>query len=254
MAPVKMDDTRRYEIALAGFGALTANGVQASSQAGSRDPGQYKIAVAQLGHLSDEGTVEISEFERNASRIINAQFDAAPLRNEKLVPPVIWHDSMAWTEKGIRLGVVTGLTERDQQAAAKALADRVGADLLIWGGEVITETDRGLAFRFYSRELYEGEEMIDESQLGAPASSIDDINSYARAFPCSLGPSITMLMAATTGLWTSSNAPRLSWTTRSRSLVWRCLTSSLAESTIGSLRKTVRPRASKRPSRTSKRR
>jgi tetratricopeptide (TPR) repeat protein len=160
-------------------------------------PGHYKIAVAQFGHLTPEGRVESSKIERDMSALVAEQLTGLDSFAANLEPPLeldprlVWHDSMPWYEKRRRLGVVKGATEEEQRKEAKELADDIKADMLIYGGEVESGDVSGLALRYYSTQLSDGIDLIDESQLGRPISlshgpgtqlgPINDLKAYARA-------------------------------------------------------------------------
>jgi tetratricopeptide (TPR) repeat protein len=123
----------------------------------------FNIAVAEFGHLTPEGQTVSSDVERRMSRLIFEAF-----RDGGEDPPLVWHDSLPWWQKRTPLDVVTGATWEERQGEARALAYRVGANLVIYGGEMEGGNDRWMGVRFYARELAEGEELIGEYQLGEP--------------------------------------------------------------------------------------
>jgi len=93
-------------------------------------PGGFNVAVAQFGQEDTNGNVQSSEEGQRLSRTVfevlrqqTSEFSDIELRS--LVQ--IWHDSLPTSEMGTDIGLIA-----DEQAAAE-LAERIGADMVIYG-------------------------------------------------------------------------------------------------------------------------
>ncbi len=106
------------------------------------------IAVAQFGTLAD-GTMSKSETGRNTSAMIfnrlcdeflepeeicdQSEDPATPLSQLYGDSIALWHDSMALEFKGAELGMVTGADAAARAQSAEDLAERVNANIVIYG-------------------------------------------------------------------------------------------------------------------------
>jgi tetratricopeptide (TPR) repeat protein len=111
--------------------------------------GAFNVAVAGFGQERGPGQVAQSEAGQRISRWV---FEALQAQKEGYAGPdlasslEIWHDSLPFTEKGTRLGLVAGEDE------AARLAERTGAQVVIYGN---LDSQGGLTPRFYlSPQLY----------------------------------------------------------------------------------------------------
>ena len=128
--------------------------------------GDFNVAVAEFGHPVSTGGAQSTELERALSRsVFESLRDTVP---KEISGMQVWHDSLGPFVKRARLGVVSGETPEARRIAARALAERVGADLIIFGGLVQDANGEGFALRFYAPELADSEELIDEEQFGKP--------------------------------------------------------------------------------------
>ena len=138
----------------------------------TRMAGQFNIAVAQFSEVDANGRGRQTDNGLTLSRWV---YDA--LKTEYATNPAlgglgsveIWHDSPGIPGKNIELGIVAGATEAARAAVAGALANKVGAHMVIYG-TVNAASPSGVALEFYiAPELQpETSALIGQYQLGAP--------------------------------------------------------------------------------------
>ena len=96
----------------------------------SKMTGGFNVAVAQFGQEAENGQVVPSEEGQRLSRIVfgvlreqTDEFSDIELRSQVQ----IWHDDLANSEMGTDIGLIA------DEEAAQALAERLGADMVIYG-------------------------------------------------------------------------------------------------------------------------
>lgn len=138
----------------------------------ARMSGTFNVAVAQFPERNLDGVQSRTE---DGDRISQWVFDNLSAELRDFGGAQVWHDSLPAAEKGAPIGIITGTTSEERQASARALAERIGAHLVIYGD--LAKTERGASFapEFYvstaaislKREA-EAEDVTGRQQLGAP--------------------------------------------------------------------------------------
>ncbi len=99
--------------------------------------GDFRIAIANFGSLTDAGAMERTELGDSISATIyeNLRARNIPIRaSSKFEPDVVfWHDSEGRGQKNVTFGSVQGATPEERTRGAKELAERVGADMVLYG-------------------------------------------------------------------------------------------------------------------------
>lgn len=137
---------------------------------------KFNIAVTDFGVKEDNGRIRPSQFASNVSTFIYEQMDEAyAVADETLQSNVlIWHDRVGRDEgKNVHFGVIEGQTADERVEEAAALAERIGAHLVIYG-HLLEETDpESVVLEFYYRgQVLAGEPnaMWGSYELGAPVA------------------------------------------------------------------------------------
>ncbi len=91
------------------------------------------IAVADIGMLNADGTVQSSPDGRLIRDWITSALEAGNRQQGASSRIAIWHDGLSWTQKRTRLVAPAGKTAQDRDKAAEALAHQIGADVIIYG-------------------------------------------------------------------------------------------------------------------------
>ena len=120
--------------------------------------GSFNVAVAQFGQQDERGQILASEDGRRLSKIVFdalkeqiRDFEDATIRSAVQ----IWHDDLPLSEMGTDIGLVA-----DETAAAQ-LADRIQADMVIYG---TLDRQNGFTPKFYVSPQVKGE--IDSAVTG----------------------------------------------------------------------------------------
>lgn len=103
----------------------------------SRMSGNFNIAIAEFGRLDNTGRVHRSEAGRVASLWLfegmKVEFENLPTNVLRDFRPQLWHDSLGFSQKRVRIGVVDGETLEERQHAACLVAERINAHAMIYG-------------------------------------------------------------------------------------------------------------------------
>lgn len=133
--------------------------------------GLFNVAVANFGEVDASGNVQASADGRELSRWIfeglRLEFDNLPLQIRQEFQPLVWHDSLGRGEKRTAIGVISGATAEERTQAAAELAERIGADVVIYGN--LTESDDAASFvpEFYVAPVArEASELVGQHRLG----------------------------------------------------------------------------------------
>jgi len=99
--------------------------------------GLFNIAVAEFGQVDAQGQVRPSPRGQLISqRLFNGlliEFDNLPFKVRQDLSPELWHDSLGLTRKRARIGLVPGETREARAEAARQLARRINAHVVIYG-------------------------------------------------------------------------------------------------------------------------
>ncbi|MEZ4735337.1 MAG: hypothetical protein R3E79_50235 [Caldilineaceae bacterium] len=174
--------------------------------------GDFDVAVADFGLLDAQGRMHHSEFGETLSASVFHQlqeaYQAVKQQGGFDLNVLIWHDSLGRADrKNVPLGYIEGATPAARVAAAKALAQRIKADMIIYG-YVTEETDpESLVLEFY----YETQVQAGEPdafwggyELGAPLAGETSYAANAevakRTLVGRLAPRMRALFRITQGL------------------------------------------------------
>jgi len=179
----------------------------------SQMAGPFKIAIANFGETDANGRVRSSQLGNELSRAVFEKlseeyriFTPQLVSGENPVP--IWHDSLGRADrKNVPLGYIEGATPAARVAAAKALAQRIKADMIIYG-YVTEETDpESLVLEFYyETQVQAGEPDVfwGGYELGAPLAGETSYAANAevakRTLVGRLAPRMRALFRITQGL------------------------------------------------------
>jgi tetratricopeptide (TPR) repeat protein len=129
--------------------------------------GEFNVAVAQFGQVGADGEVQSSE---DSQRLSQWLFERLEVEYESLSPELVvqvWHDSL---DLGVTIGIVPGSTPQARAESAAELAQKINADMVIYGNLAVHEEPARFAPEFYVAELPEAEEIVGHHELGAPVS------------------------------------------------------------------------------------
>lgn len=125
----------RFKIAVADFGVIDANGRVRSS------PVSTALSQLVFDKLNDQYRENYAEFVDDDTRRVQ-----------------IWHDSLGPEVKNVTFGVIRGATPEARADNARDLANRINADLVIYGNLVAEDDSTDLQMEFYNNsETWEGE-------------------------------------------------------------------------------------------------
>lgn len=133
--------------------------------------GLFNVAVADFGEVDASGQVRPSADGRELSRWIFEglllEFDNLPLQLRQEFQPLVWHDSMGRDEKSATIGVIAGATREERTQAAAELANRIGADVVIYGNLTAEGDMAGFVPEFYVAPVArEASELVGQHRLG----------------------------------------------------------------------------------------
>lgn len=138
---------------------------------------RFNIAVAEVGEIDADGRMHRSEDGQLLSKWI---FDELVTANEKYEDSgvAIWHDSLSLLEKRVKLGMIPGRTTEDRAEAASELAERIEADVVIYGHLTPHESPAQFVLEFYVSPRVRGEAdvTIGRYQLGEPIRIPDNFD------------------------------------------------------------------------------
>jgi tetratricopeptide (TPR) repeat protein len=99
--------------------------------------GLFNVAIATFAEETDgavgssrDGT-QLSQWVFDVLKNQQAQYETSAVGASNSVR--IWHDSLGWREQGATIGYVDGTTLKEREANAAIIADRIGADVLLYG-------------------------------------------------------------------------------------------------------------------------
>lgn len=124
--------------------------------------GDFRIAVAGIGLLGADGRMRQSDFGDDLSLSVYQQledeYQAAEESGAFEGDVNTWHDSLGRSVKNVTFGLMDGATPEERSAAAAVLADRIQADMVVYG--YLTESPAGEEFElefYYAAPVRAGE-------------------------------------------------------------------------------------------------
>jgi tetratricopeptide (TPR) repeat protein len=133
--------------------------------------GRFNVAVADMGQMNADGSMRSSETGQLVGKWIFDELSASNARFEGGSGVKMWHNSLPFTQKRVRLPMIAGQTAEERAAAASALAGRIHADVVIYGHLTAGDaTQRKAVLEFYVSPRVRGEAdvTIGRYQLGEP--------------------------------------------------------------------------------------
>lgn len=131
--------------------------------------GRFNVAVAEVGVMDAEGRLHRSEDGQLFAGWIVDKIERAD-RESEVGGVEVWHDGLPLTGKRTRLGMVSGQTPGDRAEAARELAGKIDAHVVIYGHLTSEEEPAELVLEFYvaPRVRAESAAIIGRYQLGDP--------------------------------------------------------------------------------------
>lgn len=150
--------------------AATIAVVAVRSLGPARMTGAFNVAVAEFGQIDQSGNVQSSDDAARLSQAIFQQLTTELNSLSDTVNVLVWHDSLDLTKKRTRLGVVQGRTAEERMQAARQLAERIGANVVIYGNLATNESPVKFLPEFYFAEHGKGEmdELVGPHEFGKP--------------------------------------------------------------------------------------
>jgi tetratricopeptide (TPR) repeat protein len=128
------------------------------------------IAVTEVGAMDERGGMQRSADGDLIRGWVVGALDAANAKTAASSQMAIWHDDLPRTQKRVKLGRLAGKSPEDRAQAAEALAQRIGADVVIYGHLEPAGNGTQLVQEFYvtPRLRPEANETIGRYELGEP--------------------------------------------------------------------------------------
>jgi tetratricopeptide (TPR) repeat protein len=153
----------------------------------SQMTGSFKIAVADFGLLED-GRMQPSALGADLSQTtfaeLSDQYAAVRATDSPIANVAVWHDSQGRDVKNVKFGLIEGATSEERADNAAALAERINADMVIYGFLTSEERPEGLALEFYFRSptvAGEPDTATGLYRLGLPIASSVPVTDEANA-------------------------------------------------------------------------
>lgn len=137
------------------------------NQEPARMDGFYNIAVAELGTIAPDGRLSSNQ-NILANKVGNLLYTGLKDRLGQNPNILVWHDGAELEKLNVSIGVVPGLDEIERLSAAKETAERLNADMLVYGNIDERESPPALRLRFYlaPRGDYNYEDLIGGFEVG----------------------------------------------------------------------------------------
>lgn len=164
----------------------------------------FNVAVAEFGQVDAQGNVSPSKDGKNLSKWMYGQLKTE-YKNWPSGQPTVWHDSQSILAKRANIGIISGDTPAARRDSAKAIADQIGANMVIYGNLAIGENPVRFIPEFYVAAISsEADEIVGEHQLGTPIDVRLPINLHddrtSTFFEDKLGIRVDALVWFTRGL------------------------------------------------------
>jgi tetratricopeptide (TPR) repeat protein len=128
----------------------------------------FNVAVADFGQVDAQGNVSSSEDGKNLSEWMFGEMESE-YKNWPADRPVVWHDSMGFLQKQGNIGTVEGNSAEERQQAAQEIAERLGAQMVIFGNIAVDENPPSFIPEFYIADIEnEADEIVGTHRLGSP--------------------------------------------------------------------------------------
>ncbi len=140
----------------------------------SQMTGTYRIAIANFGEVDEWGHVQATDRGRVVSKWFfdNLSSEYASTTMDVAQSIQLWHDLDPASDKNVTFGVIEGEQAAAREAAAAALAERIGAHMVIYGHLVAAGEQRpprlDLAFYLAPRVNVETSEIVGPHRLSKP--------------------------------------------------------------------------------------
>jgi tetratricopeptide (TPR) repeat protein len=152
-----------------------------------RMSGIFNVAIAEFGELDEDGVMRTSEEGRILSSSMFSEIQDQLRENPALVGGLaniqIWNDSEPVAGRNAPIGFVDGADAAERERAASTLAERLGAQMVVYGflDNTITQTrgsDLVLDF-YYKPPIDKGEPSVTAGaiSMGKPLTSRTPLNS-----------------------------------------------------------------------------
>ncbi len=129
----------------------------------------FNVAVAEFGQVDGQGRVSASEDGANLSEWMFGELQAEANNLPGGLRVNFWHDSMNIFQKRAKIGLISGATPAERRAAAQAVAERLGANLVIYGNIGLGQPPPDFTPEFYVAAIRnEADEIVGQHQLGSP--------------------------------------------------------------------------------------
>ncbi len=130
----------------------------------SKMDGTFNVAIAEFGAQDRDGVISRRIYDE-----VKRELDDLPARDRIRYSPLVWHDSLGWTQKSVKLGSIEGATPEARAQAAAQLARAINADVVVYGYFDEADTPPTFIPEFYvDRIRGEADELVGRSQLGTP--------------------------------------------------------------------------------------
>lgn len=129
---------------------------------------RLNVAVADIGLADPDGQLSTSDDGRNLSEWIFRELETG-LEDIPTGQPIVWHDSMGPLGKRTKIGMIDGVGADDRTNSAAALAERLNANVVIYGVLSASGNNATFAPEFYVGDvLDQASELVGPHQLGEP--------------------------------------------------------------------------------------
>ena len=129
----------------------------------------FNVAVAEFGQVDAQGKVNPSTDGQNLSEWMFGELQAESRNMPGGLPVNFWHDSLSIFKKRAKIGLISGSTPAERRAAAQAVAERLGANMVIYGNIGVDQQPVDFTPEFYVAAIRnEADEIVGQHQLGRP--------------------------------------------------------------------------------------
>jgi tetratricopeptide (TPR) repeat protein len=150
--------------------------------------GRFNVAVAEFGELDANGdarsTANGQLFSRYIFDTLRGEMDELRPNLPGVLKPNIWHDSLFPTGMRARIGLMPGKTRDARRDAAIQRAADLRANVVIYGNLASHQTPAAFVPEFYVAPIAgEADEIVGRYQFGAPISVSLSGDEWAKSLP-----------------------------------------------------------------------
>ena len=133
----------------------------------ARMNGLFNIAVSQFGQISSDGKVGPWDGSSAVTGLVSSALQKGPGGDTNIL---IWQDGPALESENVTIGRVEGGSDTDVQLAASALAERLNAQIVIFGNLDTRQTPAQLTLEFWiaPQANYQFDDIQGSYQTDAP--------------------------------------------------------------------------------------